>query len=282
VQSESPRRIPAFTTVGTFLKRGTCSETLVNVINRAHGQPMPDEERASAPLAGGIVSNGYQCGQLWGAALAAGARSYRLNGAGAIGQAAAIAASQRVVVAFRTQNSHTDCFDLTGMDAKATKLRMVLRLAAKGGPAFCLHMAARYAPVALREIDVSLSQHDGATALPAPVGCAALLAQRMGASDLHTTMAAGLAGGIGLCGGACGALGAAIWLGRLHGLKAGAPTPPFKSPAALALVERFLKCTNYEFECSRIVGRTFEGVGDHAAHVCAGGCARLLGTLAAG
>ena len=34
----------------------------------------------------------------------------------------------------------------------------------------------------------------------------------MGESDIHAVMASGLAGGIGLCGGACGALGAAIWI----------------------------------------------------------------------
>jgi hypothetical protein len=43
-----------------------------------------------------------------------------------------------------------------------------------------------------------------------PVSCAALLAHKMGLSDLQATMAAGFAGGIGLSGGACGALGVAM------------------------------------------------------------------------
>jgi hypothetical protein len=34
----------------------------------------------------------------------------------------------------------------------------------------------------------------------------------MDVSDMHMVMAVGLAGGIGLSGGACGALGAAIWI----------------------------------------------------------------------
>ena len=39
-----------------------------------------------------------------------------------------------------------------------------------------------------------------------------MLAQKMGASEMHAVMAAGFAGGIGLSGGACGALVAAIWI----------------------------------------------------------------------
>ena len=58
---------------------------------------------------------------------------------------------------------------------------------------------------------LSLAEKHG-DAPPAPVSCAAVLAQKMGASDLHTVMAAGFAGGIGLSGGGCGALGAAIWI----------------------------------------------------------------------
>jgi hypothetical protein len=38
-----------------------------------------------------------------------------------------------------------------------------------------------------------------------------LIARKMGESDMHAVMASGFAGGIGLCGGACGALGAA-WI----------------------------------------------------------------------
>ena len=43
----------------------------------------------------------------------------------------------------------------------------------------------------------------------------------MGVSDLHVTMAAGFAGGIGLSGGGCGALGAAIWITGMNKIKAG-------------------------------------------------------------
>jgi len=109
---------------------------------------------------------------------------------------------------------------------------------------------------------------------------AAMLARRMGASDRHAVMAAGLAGGIGLSGGACGALGAAIWIDAMRVVEEGGKVP-FKSPRALDAIGRFLKCTGYEFECSQIAGRKFESIADHAGHLRGGGCARVLDVLAA-
>jgi len=60
-----------------------------------------------------------------------------------------------------------------------------------------------------------------------------MLAQKMGLSDMHTVMAAGLAGGIGLSGGACGALGAAIWIAGMNSLEEGADKLDFKTPVPL-------------------------------------------------
>jgi hypothetical protein len=46
-------------------------------------------------------------------------------------------------------------------------------------------------------------------------------------------------------------------------------------------MDRFLKSTEYEFECSNIVGRQFENVNDHAAYVRDGGCSKIIEALAA-
>jgi hypothetical protein len=143
-------------------------------------------------------------------------------------------------------------------------------------------MAARYAPAALAAIDRALSepQEPGCPAA-GPVSCASMAARRMGAGDRDAVTVAGLAGGIGLSGGGCGALGAAIWLSGLVCLRRGVPKIGFRDPAAEALVERFLSRTKYEFECSAIVGRRFESVADHAEHVRGGGCSAILDALGA-
>ena len=97
---------------------------------------------------------------------------------------------------------------------------------------------------------------------------------------MHCTMAAGLAGGIGLCGGACGALGAAIWIVGMNSIKQGKEKLSFKNSTAMDQIEQFLKCTNYEFECQEIVGRKFENAGDHARFLRDGGCSKIIEALA--
>jgi hypothetical protein len=76
-------------------------------------------------------------------------------------------------------------------------------------------------------------------------------------------------------------LGAALWIIGLNSLKEGASKVAFKAPRALDAIERFLECTNYEFECSTIVGRRFDTIDDHARYVCDGGCSRIIEVLAA-
>ena len=103
----------------------------------------------------------------------------------------------------------------------------------------------------------------------------------MGLSGMHVAMASGLAGGIGLSGGACGALGAAIWIFGMKSIREGAGKIDYKDPGALEIINTFLKCTDYEFECSEIAGRKFENIDDHAAYLREGGCVKLIETLSA-
>jgi hypothetical protein len=278
--SETGSGISSLRTVGSFLNGRACSDTLFHVLNQAFENPLTVEERALMPLAGGILQHGYQCGMIWGAALAAGAQAYRLFGPGPLAETKAIAAAQRIVESFRAQNSHTNCLEITEIDKSSSTAQMITYFLLKGGAVGCFRMAARYAPVAFSEIKGALSE-EGVEAPPGPVSCSALLARKMGESDMHAVMAAGFAGGIGLSGGACGALGAAIWIASMKTLREGAGKPDFQSPAALEIIDRFLKCTDYEFECSRIAGRKFESVGDHASYVCQGGCSKVLEVLAA-
>ncbi|PWB70622.1 hypothetical protein C3F09_08880, partial [candidate division GN15 bacterium] len=80
---------------------------------------------------------------------------------------------------------------------------------------------------------------------------------------------------------ACGALGAAIWIRLVKCQKEAGAKITFNDPRAADTIDRFLKCTNYEFECSTIVGRKFASVDDHAEFVRCGGCAKVLEALAA-
>jgi hypothetical protein len=239
------------------------------------------EEKASAPLAGGIMGNGYQCGMLWGAALAAGAQAYRLFGPGPQAETEAIKAAQKIVESFRRRtHNEINCLEITDLNLKG-KIRAlpILKFFIKGGPIGCFSMAAGYAPEAYHAINAALAT-DHSEATPAPVSCAAMLVRKMGASDLHTVMAAGFAGGIGLSGGGCGVLGAAIWIIGMKSAREMAGSIGFENPAAQAAIERFLESADYEFECVKIVGRMFENGADHASYLRAGGCAKIIEALA--
>jgi hypothetical protein len=249
------------------------------VVDRAFDQPLQLEECAAMPLAGGIMGSGYQCGMLWGGALAAGAQAYQLYGAGARAEVAALLASQKLVETFQARAKEINCADITELEWKKPSKGQLVKFLARGGPIGCFRLAADYAQIAFDTINHALG--DKHTDAPAqPVSCTALLAQKIGVSELHVVMAAGLAGGIGLSGGACGVLGAAIWFKGLNTLRHGGQLS-FDLTASSEEMERFLASADYEFECARIVGRKFADVADHAAYVREGGCAKIIAALAA-
>ncbi len=270
-------------TTRTFLKEGTCSETLINVLDRAFDHPLKLEERASMPFVGGIMQHGYQCGMIWGATLAAGAQAYRLLGPGPQTETGAIIASQRLVESFRARNNNINCLEITDIDKSSSSMQMIMYFLMKGGSIGCVRMAARYAPAAFSEINSALSEKHIAAPSP-PVSCSAMLARRMGASELHTVMAAGFAGGIGLCGGACGALGAAIWIIGMNLCKERDIGNLWKDSVFNSrfndLIDKFLKRTDFKFECSEITGRRFESIDDHADYLRDGGCSQIIEALA--
>jgi Putative redox-active protein (C_GCAxxG_C_C) len=254
----------------------------MSVVDRSFDHPLKLEEQASTPLAGGIMLHGYQCGMLWGVTLAAGAQAYRRLGPGPQAETSAILAAQRLVESFRAQTKNEiNCLEITDLNMQGKiEALPILKFFVKGGPIGCFRMAARYAPVAFNEIDSALSEEDIEAPSP-PVSCAAVLAQKMDVSEMHGVMAAGLAGGIGLSGGACGALGAAIWIIEMDSDKELTGKDGFENPRALAAIDKFLKTSDYKFECSEIVGRRFENIDDHAAYLRAGGCSEIIEALGA-
>ncbi len=253
----------------------------MSVVDVSFDQPMILEEKACAPLAGGIMNHGFQCGMLWGASLAAGAQAYRRFGPGSLAETRSIGATQRAVESFkgRTKNE-IDCGEISHLDLLGdTPAKSALKFLVKGGPVYCFWLAAKYAPDAASEIDSALSEEDIEAPSP-PVSCATMLAQKMGVSELHATMAAGFAGGIGLSGGACGALAAAIWITAMNSIESSGSIDYFNWPEGTETIDTFVESSDYEFECSEIVGRKFEDIADHASYVRDGGCSEIIEALA--
>lgn len=277
--SRAGSKVTSMGSVGAFIAGRSCPDTMFHVLGRAFGQPSKAEERATQSFSGGIVQHGYQCGMIWGAALAAGAHAHALLGPGPHAEAAAIVAGRRLVDSFRATSGHVDCLDITDVGRSASGMKVFETFFLRGVVIRCFRLAARYGPAARAEIDAALSE-GRVEAPPDPVSCSAMLARRMGASERRVVMAAGLAGGIGLSGGACGALGAAIWILGLGRIEGQGGKVDFKDPAIAEAIDGFMKITDYEFECSAIAGRKFEDVGDHAAYLRGGGCSGLIEAIA--
>lgn len=277
--AKANNHITSLGTVRTFLKLGTCSGAVMTVVNRAYDHPMEAEERAVMPLAGGIAQQGYQCGMLWGASLAAGAEAYRRFGSGLEAERVAMTAAQRLVDTFRDRNKYINCLEIT--DTDWTNKRSMLKNFLKGGPITCMRKTAGFAHLAFKEIDAALSEGPAETSpcSSCTLSCAAKLAKRLGLSEAHAVMAAGFAGGIGLSGGACGALGAAVWINEMI---CGRENDAYSAvnARATAVIDAFLKHSDYKLECSEIVGEKFSSIDEHAAHVSRGGCSRIIETLA--
>ena len=99
-----------------FWKCGACSHAMFHLLNYEFDNLREKEEKASDLLAGGIAQKGYQCGMLWGAALAVGAESFRRHSDKSEATVSAITASQYLVESFTKRTRSVNCRDITRVD----------------------------------------------------------------------------------------------------------------------------------------------------------------------
>ncbi len=260
-----------------FLKKGTCSRTFFYILNREFDHPKELEERAIDPLAGGVLQQGYQCGMLWGAAMAAGAEAYRRseNLDQAIGLT--IKATQQIMESFISRTKSSECEDLTSVDW-SSKLSLMKHFAT-GKFVSCYILADKWAPEAIQAAREGLSSERTDLA-QTPVSCASEVVRKMGGSDEEMAMVAGFAGGLGLSGSGCGALSAAIWKTILELIKEDKWKPGFSDPVSEKILNKFYEVADYEMECQNICGKRFKTIDEHADYINNGGCENLINELA--
>lgn len=261
-----------------FIKKGTCSRTFFYILNREFGHPMEEEECAADPLAGGIFQQGYQCGQLWGASLAAGAEAYRRWGGVEEATAPTIRATQQLLESFERRAGSPDCEDI--VQADLTKKNMPLKLLVQGKFMKCFRLANKWAPEAIRVVQDGLSATGSAIPETAS-SCAAEVIRKMGGTEQQMTLVAGFAGGMGLSGNACGALAAAIWFNTLDWVRKNPGKTSMMNPGAEKTLQAFFEAGDYEFQCSALAGRTFDSIEEHSEFIKCGGCLALMDKLAA-
>lgn len=260
-----------------FMKQGACSSALMFILNREFGRPMDKEVRAAEPLAGGILQQGYQCGMLWGSSLAVGAESYHRSDNLDQAVATAITATQHLMESFVNRTKHVNCFDITCCDW--TKKIEMAKFLITGKFLYCFRLIENWAPEAIESAYKGLT-HAQADSSNQSKSCAYGVVKKMKASDQEAVMVAGFAGGIGLSGNACGALGAAIWLKSLQWSRVNPGKLTYKNPAVNKIFEEFQKATDYKFLCCEISGQEFKSMDDHTEYINNGGCNKLMEVLA--
>jgi hypothetical protein len=264
-----------------FWKCGTCSQTFHYILNREFGYPKEAEGFALDPLAGGLML-GHQCGMLWGSSLAVGAESFRRYSDHNQATAQAITATQYLMESFSKRTKSVKCRDIVGFDFtdKVNEMKFILNSLPGGFTNMvCMNLAEKWAPEAIQSAREGLSYEQ--TDIPElPLSCASEVAKKMGASDEEKIMVAGFAGGMGLSGNACGALGAAIWMNSLAWCKKHPGKSGYSNPNTKEILKAFNNETGSEFLCQKISGQCFKTLRDHTEFVKNGGCDKLINLLA--
>jgi hypothetical protein len=266
----------------TFAKCGACSHTFFYLLNREFGHPRLNEERASDPLAGGLMNKQHQCGMLWGATLAVGAEAFRRYPDRNQAQVKAMTVTQHLVESFSNRAKTVNCRDIIGFDISnrldVVKF-MIQSLPGGFSNSVCMNLAEKWAPEAIQSAKEGLS--DKLTNIPQPpLNCAVEVAKKMRASDEEMVTVAGFAGGIGLSGHACGALGAALWLNTLAWCRKHPGQSGYSNSNTKKILETFYGATDSEILCHKISGRRFKTIDQHAEFIKNGGCHKLINELA--
>ncbi|NND07753.1 MAG: C_GCAxxG_C_C family protein [Saprospiraceae bacterium] len=267
-----------------FLQCGTCAQTFGHLLNREFGNSNAASEQALDPLAGGVANYGYQCGMLWGSALAIGREAYRRYPNEKDALLAAVSATQHVVESFMQRTKTLNCKAIIGHNLRsvfglAIYMAKTMRKGIKNSQ--CFNLAEDWAPQAMKAAVIGLDQ-EGAGLAYTPTSCASEVVKKMGGSDEEALSVAGFAGGLGLSGEACGALGAALWFRTLTWCREhpGEKAPMFNPPIPKKLIKVFLRETNSCMTCKEITACQFQSLEEHTAHVATGGCQKLLELLA--
>ncbi len=258
-----------------FRKKGTCSRTFFYLLNRHFGHLKEKEERASDTLAGGLMSRGYECGMLWGTSLAVGAEAYRRCNHLSQACTLSIEATKFVMHSFIERENTSQCREITRCDF-SNKISFA-KYMLSGRFLHCFELAELWAPEAISKAMKGLADkpHDFKSAL----SCSAEVAKKMGATEEQMVMVAGFAGGLGLSGGACGALAAAIWMNACRWCEENSKGKVTHDPKAKELMTLFDSENQGKIMCRDISGQRFHSVQEHTSYLKNGGCQALIERL---
>jgi len=265
-----------------FWKCGACSHAMFHLLNHEFDNIKLQEEKASDMLAGGIAQKGHQCGMLWGGALAVGTEAFRKFKDKNMAIAAAINASKLLVDSFQNRTKTVNCRDISRVDWE-NKFELTIYMLKTIAQGFvfspCFNLIVKWTPEAVQAANKGLSEsisHNSTC-----YSCSTEVVKKMGATEEESIMVAGFAGGIGLTGNACGALGAAIWYKMLDWGKknSGKSQSMFNNQDAKKVLRAFYMQTDSEMLCNKICNKDFSTVNEHSDYIKSGGCQNIIEAL---
>lgn len=271
----------------------SCSEAMLTLLNQMAGTEWKEVEEASDPLQGGILCDlDAACGILWGAGLAAGVRAQKKISDHIIARNAALYATQKMIHAYYQQEGRVNCTDIINMEKWNFSIYML-----KGNSFRCHNNIARWALRFSEVINSSLAESSEDLTSQTQQNCACDAMEKVGQAigldvSPYATIPAGLAGGLGLSGNACGALASAIFTqclkyfisrnkprhsmirSLLQGYSIGTP---WMNPSR-KLNEEF----KHQFgtrACRDITKKVFSKSSDLSAFLKEGGCSNVIDSL---
>ncbi|MBN2281031.1 MAG: C-GCAxxG-C-C family protein [Candidatus Marinimicrobia bacterium] len=266
----------------TFWKYGACSHAMYHLLNHEFGNEKPQEEKASDMLAGGIAQKGHQCGMLWGGSLAIGTEAYRKYENKNMAIASAINVSKQLVDSFYKRTKTVNCKDISRVDWE-NKFQLIIYMLKTIAQGFvfspCFNLIVKWTPEAIQAANDGLNEHINFN--QPCISCSTEVVKIMGGTEEESIMVAGFAGGIGLSGNACGALGAAIWYKMLEWTKNNPDKSAsmFNNPDANKVLRTFYTQTDSEMLCHKICNRSFSTIDEHSDYIKSGGCSKIIEAL---
>jgi len=273
-----------------------CAEASLTTQMRGYGLAEPAYEQAVHAFSGGVLHQGHACGLLTGAVVAAGFAARERFAEAPRRCAAALHAAIGLASAYQDLAGSLECRAITGVSLREPA--GALRYLAARKDRLCGRLHAEWQARARAVTDEALAEFEASAAPGSCANCAVrtvrALAPALGLPEDAAPLVAGLAGGVGLRGGVCGALTAGIfaWFAgqrlaraprrrdsrtrRLLAGLAGTGERAAAAPLHQALVERF-----GSDRCATIAGRSFRDPDDHHRFIAAGGCAEVVRFVAA-
>jgi hypothetical protein len=159
---------------------------------------------------------------------------------------------------------------------------MMIKILFQGGMrnSTCFRLADKWAPEAIQSAKAGLNAEPPEISRPC-MNCASEVVRRKGGSVEEMVMVSGFAGGMGLTGSACGALGSAIWLDTLAWCRENPGKSAFEygRTSSSKIMEVFNNATGKEILCEKIAGKSFTSLSDHSDYIRAGGCEKVISAL---